>query len=290
MPAMHGAALVLVVLLAQSTAQPLNWAGDDGARVETLKKSGVRTDGAHVVLWTPAGALSDEERRELVRKLDLGVPAVRRLVGRHPWQVVGDEKITYYVSSDRFISHATARGVVFIPLARVQDGRAPFFHEVSHEYLAHRPTGARGPMRPGTRPLWLMEGLADVIGQSAAGEAGLVEGDVFDTGGLAGVDRVCATRLREPIGQQVVRAIGENAELPALFTTDRQTVAPTFYACSFSFTKFLVGKVGLGEVVALMPLMSTGGVPKRIEQLTHTTVARLREDWLRAIGATDRSQ
>jgi hypothetical protein len=87
-----------------------------------------------------------------------------------------------------------------------------------------------------------------------------------------------------------VRAIGENAELPALFTTDRQTVAPTFYACSFSFTKFLVGKVGLGEVVALMPLMSTGGVPKRIEQLTHTTVARLREDWLRAIGATDRSQ
>ena len=60
-------------------------------------------------------------------------------------------------------------------------------------------------------------------------------------------------------------------------------LSPTVYACSFSFTKFLVGKVGLGEVVALAPLMASGGVPKRIEQLTHTTVARLREEWLRKI-------
>lgn len=283
---MLAATLILTAVLAQATAQPLNWAGDDGPRVDALKKTGVRVEGAHVVLWTPADALTDEQRRDLVKKLDLGLPAVKRLIGRHPWQVVGDEKITYYVSRDRFVSHATGRGAVFIPLVRVEDGKAPFFHEVSHEYLAARRAGASAASRPGSRPLWLMEGLADFIGQSAAGEAGVVEGDVFDAGGLTGVDRVCATRLQEPIGRQVVAAIGENAELPALFTTDRQTVAPTFYACSFSFTKFLVGKVGLGEVVALMPLLSTGGVPKRVEQLTHTTIARLRDEWLRTIGAT----
>jgi len=282
---MLAAILTFAIVLAQSSAQPLNWAGDDGPRVEALKKTGVRTEGAHAVLWTPSDTLTDEQRRDLVEKLDLGLPVVKRLVGRHSWQVVGDEKITYYVSADRFVSHATGRGAVFIPLVRVQDGKAPFFHEVSHEYLAHRPTTARTAPRPGSRPLWLMEGLADFVGQSAASEAGVVEGDVFDTGGLAGVDGVCATRLREPIGKQVVAAMGENAELPALFTTDRQTVAPTFYACSFSFTKFIVAKIGLDETVALMPLFASGGVPKRIEQLTHTTVARLREEWLRAIGA-----
>lgn len=287
---MLAATLTLAVLLAQSTAQPLNWAGDDGARVEVLKKTGVRVEGAHAVLWTPADAFTDEQRRELLKKLDLGLPAVKRLVGRHSWQIVGDQKITYYVSSDRFVSHATGRGAVFIPLVRVQDGRAPFFHEVSHEYLAPRRTPTTGAARPGSRPLWLMEGLADFVGQSAAGEAGVIEGDVFDTGGLPGVDRTCATRLQEPIGRQVVAAIGENAELPALFTTDRQTVAPTFYACSFSFTKFLIGKVGLGEVIALMPIFPSGGVPKRVEQLTHTTIAHLREEWLRAIGATDRNK
>jgi hypothetical protein len=84
--------------------------------------------------------------------------------------------------------------------------------------------------------------------------------------------------------------MGEHAELPALFTTDRQTVAPTFYSCSFSFTKFVVGKIGLAETVALMPLLASGGVPGRIEHLTHTTIPRLREEWLRAIGATDASR
>ena len=283
---MRVATLLVASLFAQTPAQPLNWAADDGKRVEELKKSGIRTEGTYVVLWMPAGAMTEPERIELVKRLDLGVPAVRRLIGRHPWQAVGDAKMNYYLSGDRFISHATGRGAVFIPLARVQDGRAPFFHEVSHEYLARQPVGAPGGAPPGKRPLWLLEGLADVVGQTAAGEAGVVEGDVFDTGGLTGVDGVCATRLQQPIGREVVRAIGENMELPALFTTDRQTVAPTFYACSFSFTKFLAGRIGLGETVALMPLVPAGGVPKRIEQLTRVPIATLRGEWLRAIRAS----
>jgi hypothetical protein len=53
--------------------------------------------------------------------------------------------------------------------------------------------------------------------------------------------------------------MGENARLSALFTTDRQYVAPTFYACAFSFTKFVVSKIGLPETVALMPLVLNGG-------------------------------
>src|SRR5262249_13417836 len=155
----------------------------------------------------------------------------------------------YYVSGDRFIAHATGRGAVFIPLVRVQDGKAPFFHEATHEFLAARPADAIDRSRRSPPPLWLMEGIADFIGQSAATQAGVVEGDGFDTGGMNGVDQVCATRLREPIGREVAGAIGENARLAALFTTERQQVAPTFYACSFSFTKFLVSKIGVAETV-----------------------------------------
>lgn len=277
-------AWLLLFALAQTQAQPLNWAGDDGARVEELKKHGARTEGEHVVLWTPADALTNEQRHDLVTRLDRGLPAIRRLVGRHSWQAIGDQKMTYYVSADRFISHATGRAAVFIPLVRVQDGKAPFFHEATHEFLAARRSAAIDPTRGAPPPLWLMEGIADFIGQSAAGQAGVVEGDVFDTGGMNGVDKVCAARLEAPIGREVVPAIGENARLAALFTTERQQVAPTFYACSFSFTKFLVSKISLPETVALMPLMASGGVPARIEGLTGMKIARLREEWLRSIG------
>jgi hypothetical protein len=87
--------VLLAIVLAQSTAQPLNWSVDDGARVDQLKKTGVRTEGVHVVLWTPADGLTEEQRRDLVKKLDLGLPAVKRLIGRHSWQVVRDQKMTY---------------------------------------------------------------------------------------------------------------------------------------------------------------------------------------------------
>ena len=38
---MTKAMIVLAAILSQSPPQPLNWAGDDGARVEELKKHGV---------------------------------------------------------------------------------------------------------------------------------------------------------------------------------------------------------------------------------------------------------
>jgi len=268
---------------AKPPPQALNWAADDGTRVANLETRGDHSEGTHVVVWVPAGSMSGAERQALVERLDRGVRALRELIGTHEWQIVRDQKITYYVSADQFISHATGRAAVLIPLARLQDGRAPFLHEAGHELLARASIGSVSPQRRIQNPLWLMEGLADYVGQTAAAQAGMVEGDVFAVGGLGGVDRTCATRLGGPIGEDISRFMGAPGGPPALFTTDRQTVAPTFYACAFSFTKFLVGRIGLQETIALMPLIPADGVHARIESLATKPMSAIRAEWLAAI-------
>ena len=198
--------------------------------------------------------------------------ALRTLVGRHDWQAVRDQKITDYVSADRFVAHASGRAAVLIPLIRLQDGKAPYLHEAMHELLATADT--RGPMDPARverikqRPFYLGEGLPDYVALIAAASVGITEGDVFDIGGLDGVDRTCATRLAWPAGPEVLRFIGAAGRPDALFTTERQKVAPTFYACTTSFTKQIVGLIGQPAAVALIPLMTQEGVHSRIEALT----------------------
>jgi M61 glycyl aminopeptidase len=279
--------------LQQTAPQPapaaLNWDAGDAKRIDALTARGERREGTHVVLVTPAGALADAEEQALLARLDQGNRELRAIVGRHDWQVMKAEKITYYISEDRFVSHASGRGAVFIPLARVQDGRAPFLHEAGHELLATfsrplTPEPGRFERVRAKRPLWLAEGLADYVGQTAATRAGVKEGDVFDIGGLEGADAACRERLKGPRGSEILPFIGALGAPEALFTTDRQQVAPTFYACGTSFTKFVVGRIGLPETIGLMPRIADEGVLPRIEQLTGKPMDAVRAEWRQAIG------
>jgi hypothetical protein len=113
-------------------AQRLNWSADDAKRIARLHETGRRSEGKFAVLWTPDGALDAAESAKLIERLDQGVAALRKLIGSHPWQAVRDERIVFYVSDDQFVSHATGTEVLLIPLARLRDGRAPFFHEAAH--------------------------------------------------------------------------------------------------------------------------------------------------------------
>ena len=278
---------------AQAPSQPptlLNWSADDEKRVAELTAKGERREGKLVVLFTPAGAVDDKEEIALLERLDKGIGELRALVGRHSWQVVGDERISYYVCDERFVAHASGRAAVFIPLARLRDGRAPYLHEAGHELLATfsqpvSPDPARLERIRTSRPLWLTEGLADNVALTAASRAGVVEGDVFDLGGLAGVDAACRTRLVGPRGAEVLWFIGALGAPAALFTTERGEVAPIFYACGTSFTKFVVSRIGLPQTIALMPLVQTGGVLPRIEELAGKPMDALRIGWLESIGA-----
>jgi hypothetical protein len=282
-----GLALVsLGVASAQQLAPPqlLDWSADDGKRVADLAARGRRIDGTEVVVWTPV-SVSEADQRALVARLDRGVAAVRAMIGKHAWQVVGGDKITYYVSEDRFPSHATARAAVFIPLARVQDDRAPYLHEAVHELLSTAATRKmiESPGMP-SQPIWFAEGIADYIAGAVAAKAGLTGGDVFDIGGLDRVDRTCAERLKGPAGSDVLPFIGAHGAPVALYTADRAKVAPAFYACSFSFTKFIVERVGLAPIVAAAPLVDTEGLHAQFEKLLGKSLSAASTDWLREIG------
>jgi hypothetical protein len=271
-------------------AAPLDWNADDEKRVAELTANGERREGKLVVLFTPAGAIPDPDEVALLERLDKGVQELWAVVGRHPWQGIGERKISYYVCAERFVSHASGQAAVFIPLIRFQDGRAPYLHEAGHELLSTGiPPGAPDPERiarvRAVRPLWLTEGLADYVAQTAATRAGVAEGDVFDIGGLAGADAACRTRLAGPRGAEVLPFIGGAGGPPALFTTERMQVAPTFYACGTSFTRFVVGRIGLPATIALMPLIGEGKVPARIAELSGASIDALRQEWRAAIGA-----
>lgn len=283
--------------------QRLNWDADDAKRIASLEATGRKTDGKLAVLWTPAGALDDGESAALIERVDRGVAALRKLIGVHAWQAVRDQRIRYYISDDPFVAHSVnGTEVVVMPLARLRDGRAPFFHEAAHALLGRALPPGAGLLDPesrdrvtAARPMWLVEGIAEYFGKSAAQLAGVVDGDPFDSGGLDGMDRTCAQRSAIPPGERVLPYIGALGAPAELFTVERPKYAPIFYPCSFSFTKHVAKIVGDQELIGLMDLqsrvdrnsrpvgISVDGVLPRIELLSGKTREQVKADWLRAL-------
>jgi hypothetical protein len=251
-----------------------------------LTTTGERREGKLVVLFTPSGVVADPEEAALLERLDKGVQELWAVVGRHPWQVVGEEKISYYISRDQFISHGTWRAAVFITLVRLQDGRAPYLHEAAHELLAPRLGPANAPPLDSIAG-WLDEGMAEYVALTAAARAGVSEGRPFDIGGLTGADTVCRERLKGPRGAEILPFIGGLGSPAALSTTvptpGLREVAATFYACALSFTKYLVGRIGLPQAISLMPLIADDGLLTRIEELTSISMDALRAEWRASI-------
>jgi hypothetical protein len=272
-----------VGLTAPAAAQTaLNWSADDGARIEVLQRSGDHMDGTHLVLWFPP-SLAKPDAEALVKRLDPAVAGLWRRVGTHDWQAVPKGKIIYYLSDGAFVAHASGRSAVFVPMARVKDGRAPFLHEATHELLASTRVGPPGVagLPPVRRPLWLTEGLPDYVVRLVATELGITEEGPFATPDLAGVDRVCAERARTADGATMLAFVGTTARPDVLFTTDRARFAPTFYACAFSFTKHLATRVGLDALVALFAL-TPADMSARLDAIAGRPLAEIRTEWLTA--------
>jgi len=222
---------------------------------------------------------------------------MRRLMGGpYAWQRIGQRPITFYLSPGRFISHASGAGAVFISLTRVRSGSAPYLHEAAHELLA--PPAPFSPFEyadsiaaeraAAAFPQWLSEGFPDYLAQATASATGFHEGDVFAIGGLAKVDSTCAARLAQsPRRAEILEKVGRPGRLEALFTTERAEVAPVFYACSQSFTKSVVDRVGVRAVVAAFPHIPGGTWVTDLETAAGTSFDALRNAWLEALGHRD---
>ena len=280
---------------AQSTApQPISpWANDSNV-VQFLRTNGRSLSGRYVVVWAPNDSLSDAALRGLVDTLDIGVGALRSLMRAPlPWQRIQNRPVVFYLGPGRFISHASGTGAVFISVSRVRDRMAPLLHEASHELLVPEPPfyqeeyadSAEGRRAEEQLPLWLFEGLPDVLAQKVAAETGVHEGDVFSIGGLARVDSTCAARIKSsPRGAEVLGSVGRSVFLAALMTTDRPQVAPVFYACSQSLTKHLVDQMGVANVIALFPTMKARNWEQRVQEFAGRSVETLRSEWAKRLG------
>ncbi|MEZ5294331.1 MAG: hypothetical protein R2745_24850 [Vicinamibacterales bacterium] len=266
---------------AAEAAQPLlNWAADDGARVAALEKDGTRLQGEHVVLYVPK-SLPRADADALAARLDRGVAGLWQRVGVHDWQAVKPGRITYYLSDDTFVAHASGRSAVFVPMARVTDGRAPFLHEATHELLASTRTDPAGSTV--RRPLWLTEGLPDYIARITAADVGMTETGPFGTPTVEGADAVCAERARTADGATMLPFVGADERPAVLFTTDRARFAPTFYACSFSFVASLASEAGLAQLVDLFSV-APAETRARLDRLGGRTLDEHRQAWLRRLA------
>jgi uncharacterized protein (TIGR02246 family) len=300
--AVCGCALVVVSLApppdltAQSgaAAAPLNWSADDSARIAFLSVSGYRIERTNVVLWAPRDSIDEGWMRALADTLDRGVAGMRRLMkAPYTWQRIGSRPVTYYISPGRFISHGTGYYAVFIPVSRVKERLAPLLHEAAHELLAPKPPFYYGEFADtllGARvsdntPLWLFEGLPDYLAHTVAPAVGLHEGDVFEVGGLSRADSSCAARVKgSPRGREIIDAVGRGARPEALFTAQRQQVAPIFYACGQALTRHLVEHLGVRQTVELMPAMARGDWAAQIARRGGVSMELLRARWLNRIG------
>jgi hypothetical protein len=300
---------LLVVLASGTFASPgasaqspapaprLDWSADDSTRIARLAREGIREARRHAVVWAPRDSMSATWVAALADSLDRGVARLRAVMGApYAWQRIGGAPVTFYLSPGRFVAHGSGYGAVFIPVSRVHERLAPFLHEASHELLAPaRPfygwefaDSAAGRRANEERPLWLFEGIPDVLAHTVAPEVALHEGDVFAVGGLDRADSTCAARVRaSPRGAEVLATVGRGARLAALFTTERQQVAPVFYACGQAFTKYLVDRIGLHAAVGLMPAMLGGRWRAQLERHAGRPVEALRADWLSRIGLAD---
>lgn len=286
----------LVVLLAagcaaraRSTSAVAIMPAQDSARVTWLKAEGQVSEGRRVIVWAPRAV--PRARFEALRDtLDRGVHALEEILSpARSWSRLRQKKITYYLSPDSFVSHASGEGTVFISWWRAERGLAPYKHEAAHEILVPQPPywpeeypdSIAARERERNWPGWLTEGLPDYVAHHIAAESGIAEGDIFQSGGPTMVDRTCRERQRGEFAAMVSRYVPGRGRPAELSTSRRREVAPVFYPCSHSFVKFLVGRIGLAAVIGLV---TSRDVLASIEALSGKPVALLQEEWQRHLA------
>ncbi|MEO8201985.1 MAG: hypothetical protein ABI679_15745 [Gemmatimonadota bacterium] len=278
----------------QVPAQQLDWNGPDSASAVSLRDHGRRIASSQVVVFAPVDLMPASHQAALVDTLEQGVAELRRLIGGQlAWQRIEDRPIQYYLVPDSIISHAGDNDAVFIAVHRALNGTAPYLHEASHQLLAppapfyesEYADSAQAEAIFQAWPLWLTEGLPDVLAQMAASTVGLHEGDVFQVGGLAKADSTCAARLApNQYRADILRVIGNKGYVDALFTTERRKVAPTFYPCAQSMTKYLVDAIGMERTVALFPAIKAGNWAEAIERSSGMSLAVFQARWQARLG------
>lgn len=254
--------------------------------MRTLDRQGALVTGRHVVVRFPAGALTEGKARAVVARLDRGIGAAKRFIGKPDWRFRGDPRLYFYLPDEKFVSHAPGGNTAFVPLWRIRDDQAPWLHEALHLLLD--PAKGDWLSRPAEEadqrmPLWLYEGLAESLAMDVAAQEGLAHYSPLIEVPASGVDALCAERLRTAQSEKVLARIGARGKLPELFGPDRIAYAAPFYACSTSFVRYLTAR--FGKAPLLRSIAAFDAEQEELERSIGLPLAQAKADWLKGIGA-----
>ena len=277
-------ASALAQAVPSTAAQPINFRAADDSIIAYLKANGRRVEGRHAVVWAPKDSTSETWHRAIVDTLDRGLAELKRLIGAPlAWQRIADRPVQYWLGPGAFISHGSGKDFAFITVNRALTGRAPWLHEALHELLA--PIQDADASSFGKWPLWITEGMPSALATMAPTAAGVHEGDIWGVGDRAKIDSVCASRIvTNPWKEDLLRVIGGHGRVEALFTTDRGKVAPTFYPCSESMSRFVIETIGVPAAVELYPSASNGSWDAKLERASGLPVSELQAKWRARLG------
>jgi hypothetical protein len=194
--------------------------------------------------------------------------------------------VFFYFPDARFISHAPGGNTVFIPLWRIRDDQAPWLHEVMHillwpadgDWLSAPEHVANERM-----PLWLSEGLADVLAIDVSEQEGLTYYSPTSDLPPSALDAECRRRLSTRVAGSILPVIGGRGRIPELFGEERRDYAPAFYNCSASFVAYIRERFGYEPLLAAIAAFDRE--TEVLEAGINMPLARVREDWLSQVHA-----
>ena len=270
-----------VIVPAAAAAQADVAAFDDSVSAR-LRRGGERHEMRRAVLWIERGALDSAAVAEFARLADRGVDELERSLGRRLDRAhYGEAKVHYFVSDSVAESHVYGgyeharyrRPYVYLSARRVRRRRAPYLHETTH--LLARGAGS----------LSLREGLAQYAEATVAERGGGYTPHLFDREGNAGIDRQAGELLASPAGQGVLPWIGTDAAprggaggVPRFLSDSAARAA--FHVLSYSYTKFLVERVGLRTFLAIY---AAANVDAALRESTGRESTEWKRAWLAAI-------
>jgi len=270
---------------------PYAW-DDDKPRKELLEQEGVACEGRHVVAWfsvaaaAKSPALAEPERRVIVDRLDRGVAAAKRFIGKPNWSFCDDSRVYFYFPDANFISHAPGGNTVYIPLWRIREDKAPWLHEAMHILL--EADGEDWLAQPGEfaaarMPLWLQEGLADALAMEISAREGLAYYSPLIDVPAEKLDEFAASQVRScPDSNRLLAYIGGRGKMPELFGERRVEYAVAFYAASASFVRFIAKQHGYPSLIEAV--LKFDHEHEELERLMGESLISVKQSWLRAIA------
>jgi hypothetical protein len=229
-----------------------------------------RYESGRAILEVEDDSLPPEAAQRFCRQLGQGISDIESYLRPSAAGLLYEGPIVYRVGES--VGFSTTRGRTVVLMAeRVRAGSAPYLHETVHVLV-------RSP----NRAVWLREGFASYVESYVAEHIGGYDSHVFSRGGNRTVDREAAVWLGRENGRSVLPYVGTLGEPPRM-EDDRRGVAAPFYVLSQSFTKFLVERVGLAQVLGLL---SSSDPATELRRGSGRTPEDWKADWLRSIGAT----